>query len=84
MVRIHFPQPKLKKGGIQESTSTVITSSAFKSVLEAIAEQISVTTVVEVLVYIVGISIALVFMWWGVRKATRALMAAFRRGRLKI
>ena len=83
MVRIHFPQPKLKKGGIQES-STVITSTAFKSVLAAIAEQISVTTVVEVLVYIVGISIGLVFMWWGVRKATRALMAAFRRGRLKI
>lgn len=83
MVRIHFPQPKLKKGGIQETT-TVITSTAFKSVLAAIAEQISVTTVVEVLVYIVGISIGLVFMWWGVRKATRALMAAFRRGRLKI
>lgn len=83
MVRIHFPQPKLKKGGIQE-TSTVITSTAFKSVLEAIAEQISVTTVVEVLVYIVSISIALVFMWWGVRKATRSLMAAFRKGRLKI
>lgn len=83
MVRIHFPQPKLKKGGIQETT-TVITSAAFKSVLAAIAEQISVTTVVEVLVYIVGISIGLVFMWWGVRKATRALMAAFRRGRLKI
>ncbi|WP_278895559.1 hypothetical protein [Intestinimonas massiliensis (ex Afouda et al. 2020)] len=42
------------------------------------------TTIVEVLAYTAGICVTMVFVWWGVRKASRALMAAFRRGRLKL
>ena len=64
------------------SSSTALTSAAFESVITAIQGQISVTTVVEVLAYTAGACVALVFVWWGVRKATRALMAAFKKGRL--
>ena len=63
--------------------STAITSTAFKSVIDAVTAQISVTSVVEVLAYAVPICIGLVFMWWGVRKVTRMIMGAFRKGKLR-
>lgn len=63
--------------------STAITSTAFKSVVDAVTAQISVTSVVEVLAYAVPLCIGLVFMWWGVRKVTRMIMGAFRKGKLR-
>ena len=33
---------------------------------------------------IVAACIGIVFMWWGVRKAVRALMAAFRKGKISV
>lgn len=63
---------------------TAITSSSFSGVISAITAQISITTVAEVLTYAAGIAIALVFFWWGVRKALRVLMAAFRKGRMAV
>lgn len=63
--------------------STAISSTAFKSVIDAVTAQISVTSVVEVLAYAVPICIGLVFMWWGVRKVTRMIMGAFRKGKLR-
>ena len=63
--------------------STAIGSAAFKSVIDAVTAQISVTTVVEVLAYAVPLCIGLVFMWWGVRKVTRMIMGAFRKGKLR-
>lgn len=61
-----------------------ISSSSFSGVLTAITAQISVSTVAEVLTYAAGIAVALVFFWWGVRKALRVLMGAFRRGRMSV
>lgn len=63
--------------------STVVSSSDWASVIEAMTGQISVSTVVGVLATLVGAGIGLVFMWWGVRKAARSLMAAFRSGKLR-
>ena len=65
------------------SGSTAIGRSAFSSVINAVTAQISVSTVVEVLAYAVPICIGLVFMWWGVRKVTRMIMGAFRKGKLR-
>ena len=65
------------------SGSTAITSSAFSSVINAVTAQISVTTVMEVLAYAVPLCIGLVFAWWGVRKVTRMIMGAFRKGKLR-
>lgn len=61
-----------------------ITSSSFSGVISAITGQISVTTVAEVLTYAAGLAVALVFFWWGVRKALRVLMGAFRKGRMSV
>ena len=66
------------------SSSTVVSYSVFTAILTAIQGQISVSTVVGVLAAAAGISIGLVFMWWGARKATRMLMAAFRKGRISV
>ena len=63
-------------------TSTAITWSDLSSVLSAITDQISVTTVIAVVAGAIGAAIGLVFMWWGVRKLIRTLMAAFRKGKL--
>lgn len=62
--------------------SSAIGWSDLSSVLSAITGQISVTTVIGVVAGAIGASIALVFMWWGIRKLIRVLMSAFRNGRL--
>lgn len=61
-----------------------ITSSSFSGIISAITGQISVTTVAEVLTYAAGIAVALVFFWWGVRKALKVLMSALRKGRMSV
>ena len=62
---------------------TAVSSADWASVLSAMTGQISVSTVVGVLASVVGAGIGLVFMWWGVRKLARTLMAAFRSGKLR-
>lgn len=63
---------------------TAISSTDFKGVLEALQAQISVATVVEVLTVLAGACVGLAFMWWGVRKLARSLMAAFKKGKVSI
>lgn len=65
-------------------TSTAIGSSAFTEVITALQAQISVATIVEVLAYAAGAVVAMVFLWWGVRKVTQMVMSAFRNGRISI
>ena len=65
-------------------TTTAIGSSAFASVVTALQAQISVTTIVEVLAYAATAVVAMVFLWWGVRKVTQMVMSAFRNGRISI
>lgn len=65
-------------------TATAISSSDFNSVLQALQGQISVSTVVEVLAITAGACVGLAFMWWGVRKLTRALMGAFKKGKVSL
>lgn len=65
-------------------TATTISSTDFQSVLDAITGQISVSTIVGVLGTCATVSVGLVFMWWGVRKVLRALMSAFKKGRISL
>lgn len=65
-------------------TAKAITSADFAGVLTALEGQISVATVVEILGVCAGASVGLVFMWWGVRKVVRALMSAFKRGKISL
>ena len=52
--------------------------------MTAITEQISVSTVVGVLAVAATAAIGLVFMWWGARKASKMLMSAFSKGKLRL
>lgn len=65
-------------------TATAVTSADFQSVITALQNQISVSTIVEVLAVAAGVAVGLVFMWWGVRKLTGALMNAFRKGKVSL
>lgn len=64
--------------------STTVTAADWSSVITALTGQISVSTIVAVLATLVTTGIGLVFMWWGVRKALRSLMAAFRKGKMSL
>lgn len=61
-----------------------VTADAWASVMSKFTAQISPATIVAVLATFVTAGIGLVFMWWGVRKAARSLMAAFRKGKMSI
>lgn len=63
---------------------TVVSASDWASVISALTAQISVTTIVGVLATTVAAGVGLVFMWWGLRKAVRTIMAAFRKGRMSV
>lgn len=63
---------------------TAISSADWESVITALTSQISVSTVVGVLATIVTACVGLAFMWWGVRKAVRALMSAFKKGKVSL
>lgn len=69
---------------LASSTATAVTASDWESVITAMTGQVSVATIVGVLATVVAACIGIVFMWWGVRKAVRALMAAFRKGKISV
>ncbi len=69
---------------ISGAAPAVTTASDWASVISALTAQVSVSTIVAVLVTLVTSGIGLVFMWWGVRKALRSLMAAFRKGKMSL
>lgn len=64
--------------------NSAIAVADFQSVLTALQGQISVSTVVGVLAVAAGAAVGLAFMWWGVRKLTRVLMSAFKKGRVSL
>lgn len=63
---------------------SVVSATEFQSILETLQSQISVSTIVGVLGIAAGAAVGLAFMWWGVRKLTRVLMAAFKKGKVSL
>lgn len=61
-----------------------VSADTIMDILSAITSQFSVTTIVAMLAGILGVSVAFVFLWWGIRKGTRAIMAAVTRGKFKL
>ena len=66
------------------SSTATVTASDWSAVVDAMTGQISVSTFVATLAVFVGAVIGIVFMWWGVRKAVRTIMAAFRKGKVSV
>ena len=62
----------------------VIKSKDFSNVFVRLSEQIKVNTVVGVLGVAAAACVGLVFLWWGGRKLVRALMAAFKKGKISL
>ena len=58
--------------------------ASWQSVLTALQAEISVSTIVGVLATLATAVVGIVFMWWAVRKATSALMAAFKKGKIRL
>lgn len=67
---------------LNSGASTAVSSTDIASVLTALQAQISVASVVEIIAYVIGAGIGLVFMWWAARKLIKTFMGAFRSGRL--
>lgn len=69
---------------LESGGASAVTAADWASVISAMTAQISVASIVGVMAAIVAACIGIVFMWWGVRKAVRALMAAFRKGKISV
>lgn len=66
------------------SSTATVTAADWSAVVNAMTGQISVSTIVATLAVFVGAVIGIVFMWWGVRKAVRTIMEAFRKGKVSV
>lgn len=81
---------------IYDSTGTINTGNTitfvypkviyddFSNVLVSMTDQINVTTVIGIIVFIIGIVVGLAFLYWGIRKVVRAIMAAFKKGKISL
>lgn len=61
-----------------------VTTSDIQTILTPVTDQFSVSNITSFLAYIIGAGVVFVFLWWGVRKAWRAILAATTRGKAKI
>lgn len=64
--------------------ATTITAETIMEILTAITGTFSVAQIVAMIAGILGVSITFVFLWWGVRKGARVVMAAVKSGKFRI
>lgn len=65
-------------GGSEVSFSTI------SSILSAVTAQFSVANIVAFIAGILGVTVAFIFLWWGVRKGFRAIIKATTKGKPSI
>lgn len=70
--------------GILMTTSTTVDTSTIMDILTAITSVFSIAQIVGMIAGILGVSMTFVFLWWGVRKGARVIIAAVQRGKFKI
>lgn len=63
------------------SSGPSVTTNNIKDILDSVTTQFSVANIVEFLAYIIGATVVFVFLWWGVRRAYRAIVSAATRGK---
>lgn len=64
-----------------DTSATKVSVSDWSKVITDVTAQFGITDIVSVMSAIVVAGIGFVFLWWGARKAYRAIMAAVRRGK---
>lgn len=62
-------------------TGTTVDINTIKDILNAVTNQFSISNIVAMIAGILGVTVAFVFLWWGVRKGFRAIVAASTKGR---
>lgn len=72
-------EPVVLSGG--GSGTTTVTVNDWAQVISDVTAQFSVVNIVAVMSAIVVAGIGFVFLWWGARKAYRAIMSAVRKGK---
>lgn len=63
------------------TSDPAVTASDWAEVITNVTSQFSISTIVSVMSTIVVSGIGFVFLWWGARKAYRAIMSAVRKGK---
>lgn len=66
------------------SSDPAVSTSDIAGIMSAVTTQFSVANITTFIAYIIGACIGLVFLWWAVRKAFRAIAAAAMRGKARI
>lgn len=67
-----------------EATTGLDYDTLVKPIIEALSGTISWANISVILVGLIGACVGLVFSWWAVRKGARALMVAFKKGKISI
>lgn len=63
------------------SSDPGVSFSTISSILSAVTAQFSLTNIVSMIAGILGVTMAFVFLWWGVRKGYKAIIRATTRGK---
>lgn len=63
------------------TAATTVTADDWGQIITDVTSQFSISTIVKVMSTIIVAGIGFVFLWWGARKAYRALMSATRKGK---
>ena len=63
------------------SSDPGVSFSTISSILTAVTTQFSLTNIVSMIAGILGVTMAFVFLWWGVRKGYKAIIRATTRGK---
>lgn len=72
-----FLVPVVLSGG----TTAAVKETDWADVITSVTAQFSVVNIVAVMTSIVVAGIGFVFLWWGARKAYKAIMSAVRKGK---
>lgn len=63
---------------------TVVGWSDVSEIISALTAQINVKTIVAVVAAALTASVGIAFMWWVGRKGVRAIMSAFKKGKVSV
>lgn len=66
------------------ATAETVSSSTIMDILNAITNVFSTSQIVSMIAGILGVSMAFVFLWWGVRKGAKVVIRAVKSGKFSI
>lgn len=65
-------------------TPPSVTTDTIMDILTAVTDVFSIQQIVAMIAGLLGVSMAFVFLWWGVRKGSRIIIKAVRSGKFSI